>query len=467
MSKIILILAVAVLSGCMEVASLGKNTGDPLCPFGKAKKGLCLPTLPPPDTVVYPPPPPPDTVVHPPPPPPDTVVLPPPSSPPTGAAFIIGPQVPLGQSPWSFFDSNMVAKAKTHRDAALAAFAGNDGNVAYNAVYYDLALSLYVLNARTGDPTHLQYAQDVAAGWWELMPKTVAWASEPYGVAPRNASFGGLLLYAMSGGGTQALAFKDGNSTRQLTLWQWLTGYAREHYGIWLGPRLANQNLHFGVRDGAYTLQAVAWLAQVHPDATVRAEMRDKALRAARDYYARLQRADGGWYWDIDDGNGHTTAQPFMVGMLMEALTAVHQLTGDPATANAIVRGCDWMWTLGYEQQATTNLPNVRWRAMKYFVYNDGRVLTRTSAAQYGMPDGGIRDARQLNSTTIHAFGYAFKLTGDVKYRTQGDEIFAASYGKGQGPDADAYWALADYQAKEYNQSYRSGARYLAWRAGE
>jgi hypothetical protein len=397
-----------------------------------------------------------------------TVQAAPPLAPPPpnldARAFIIGPQVPLGQSPWPFFDNNMVGKAKTHRDAAIAALTGNDGNVAYLSVYYDLALSLYVLNARSGDPVHLQYAQDVAAAWWQRMPTTVAWASEPFQVAPRNASFGGLLLYAMSGGGTEALPFRDGTNTRQFTLWQWLTAYARDQYVIWIGRSLNGPNLWYGVRDGAYTLQAVTWLAQVHPDAAVRAEMRDMALRAARDYYARLQQADGGWYWDIDDGRGHTTAQPFMVGMLMEALIDVHRLTGDAAVGQAIVRGVDWMWDKGYEQQATTNMPNVRWRAMKYFVYNDGRVSTRTTAAAYGMQDGAIRDARQLNAVTIHAFGYAHQLTGDAKYRTQGDEIFAATFGKGQGPGADAYWGLADYQAKEYNQSYRSAARYLAWR---
>jgi hypothetical protein len=387
-----------------------------------------------------------------------------PGPPPPGASFIIGQQVSLGQSPWTFFDTNMSGKAKQYRDAALTAFAGNDGNVTYLAMYYDLALSLYVLHERSGDPEHLQYAQDVAAGWWQLMPKTVAWSSEPYQLAPRNASFGGLLLYAMSGGGTEALSFRDGSNTRQLTLWQWLTGYTRYQYQIWLGRSLNSPTLWFGVRDGAYTLQAMVWLAQAHPDAAVRAEMRDLALRAARDYYARLQQTDGGWYWDIDDGMGHTTAQPFMVGMLMEALIDVHRLTGDAAVGQAIVRGVDWMWTLGYEQQATTNLPNVRWRAMKYFVYNDGRVNTRTTASAYGMPDGAIRDARQLNATTIHAFGYAFQLTGDAKYRTQGDEIFAATFGKGQGPGADAYLGLADYQAKEYNQSYRSAGRYLFWR---
>jgi hypothetical protein len=381
-------------------------------------------------------------------------------------ALIIGPQVKLDASLWPFFDENMAAKAQQHRDAAVAAMKGNDGSVAMLSTYYDLALSLYALHARSGDPTHLEYARDVAAAWWDAMPGLVAWdPGDAFSIAPRNASVGGLLIYALEGGGTEQRSFDTWpNTTVDYDLWGWLTAYGRYHYNIWLERSLAYPELWFGVRDGAYTLLLMAHLSAVHPDAAVRAEFRENSLKAARDYYARLQRDDSGWYWDIDDGMGPVTAQPFMIGMLMEAMTTVHQLTGDEAVGQAIVRAADWLWEKGYEKQETTNLPGVHWRAMKYFVFSDGRVSQRESAAQYGMEDGGLRDARQLNATTVHTFGYAFKITGDQKHRERGDEIFAATYGKGRGPGADAYWGLADYQAKEYNQSYRSGGRYLALR---
>ncbi|MBA2660663.1 MAG: hypothetical protein H0U74_00085 [Bradymonadaceae bacterium] len=380
--------------------------------------------------------------------------------------FIIGPQVTLGTSLWPFFDENMAAKAKEHRDAAVAAMTGTDGDAALNSTYYDLALSLYALHARSSDPVHLEYARDVAAAWWESMPARVSWDKDnAFGISPRNASVGGLVLYAMEGGGTEERTFDTWeNTTVDYNLWGWLTDYARNHYFIWIERALDYPNLWFGVRDGAYTLLLMAHLAEVHPDEAVRAEFREKSLKAARDYYARLQHDDGGWYWDIDDEMGPVTAQPFMIGMLMEAMTAVHQLTADEAVGQAIVKAADWLWEKAYEQQETTNLAGVHWRAMKYFVFNDGRVYTRESAFEYGMEDGAIRDARQLNSTSVHTFGYAFLITGDVKYRERGDDIFSASYGKGRGPGSDAYWGLADFRTKEFNQSYRSGGRYLAWR---
>ena len=77
-----------------------------------------------------------------------------------------------------------------------------------------------------------------------------------------------------------------------------------------------------------------------------------------------------------------------------------------------------------------------------------------------------MRDARQLNPTTIHAWGYAYKLTGNAKYREQGDEVFASTFGKGQGPGADAYWGLADYQAKlvaSFIVALASDAKHAAW----
>jgi hypothetical protein len=83
-----------------------------------------------------------------------------------------------------------------------------------------------------------------------------------------------------------------------------------------------------------------------------------------------------------------------------------------------------------------------------------------------GWDTNGIREVRQLNPTTLHAFGYAYALTQDPKFRQWGDEIFAATYGKGQGPLADAYYGLADFREKEYNAAYRSAGRYLAWRLG-
>jgi uncharacterized protein YjdB len=389
-----------------------------------------------------------------------------PQAPANAVSFIIGPQVPLGQSPWRFFDDNLVAKARQHRDFAVAAIRGTDPDAAANAVYYDLALVLYTLAERSGDATHKQYAHDVAEAWWQTMPARVGWEPwrDPYSISPRNSSLGGLIIFALNGGGTAPLAFEQGAADSrkliQMTALQWVTEYTRYTYQNWLGARLTYPGLYFGLRDGAYVLLHTAWLANGHPDAAVRSEMRTKALAAARDYYARLQRADGGWYWTDGD---EEWSQPFMVGLLMEALVATHQLTGDAAVATAIVRGADWLWSVYDATTAVPERPEVRWRDVPYFAYPDHRPRGERHLAD-GWDTNTIREGRQLNSTIVHTFGYAFKLTGNSKYRTQGDEVFSSTFGNGQGTGADPFYNLADYRAKEFNQAYRSAGRYLRLR---
>src|SRR6185436_5678205 len=72
-----------------------------------------------------------------------------------------------------------------------------------------------------------------------------------------------------------------------------------------------------------------------------------------------------------------------------------------------------------------------------------------------------IIEARQLNATAISQFGYAFSITGDSRYRQWGDDIFDATYS-----GSDGYRGIAGYRGKEYDESYRSGGKYLAWRLG-
>jgi hypothetical protein len=130
----------------------------------------------------------------------------------------------------------------------------------------------------------------------------------------------------------------------------------------------------------------------------------------------------------------------------------------------------------------------VDWRGSWYFVfepgtplpsadgYNQGTeprygadgatVVQGTTRLRDGWDTNSIRDARQLNPESVHAFGYAYKITGDPQYLEWGDDIFSASFGKGRGPGADPYYSLADYIAKSYNQAYRSSGTYLARRLG-
>jgi hypothetical protein len=386
----------------------------------------------------------------------------PPQAPPSGGveypseavAFIAGPQLRSGNAanPWPWFDRNARAKGLEHGAAFPATPTNSDDYMLDN--YYDQGLVQYINYYRTGDARFRDYARKIADSWWRSR-----WIANGDGdvedLAPRQASLGGLMLRALDG---------------RPEMWPWITAYARAHYDIWLGLRLQSRVLHYGIRDGGYALTYVAWLARAHPDAAVRTEMREKGLRAARDYFARLQYPDGSWRWTEDPAETSTPfEQPFMVGMLMEGLIAVHLLTDDPTVRQAILRGVDHVYARGYRTDSFSAYGGGKYRGMWYFVFGPRCNPPAPGPCGEGEPmdyEDKIREVRQLNPLTLHAFGYAYKITGDAKYRTQGDEIFAATFGKGEGPGADRWYGLADFRPREYNQSYRTAGRYLAWRAG-
>jgi hypothetical protein len=192
----------------------------------------------------------------------------------------------------------------------------------------------------------------------------------------------------------------------------------------------------------------------------VRAEFQQKVLDSSHDYIIPSQQSDGSWRWGDASGvwQGYGT-QPFHVGLLLEGLIAVHRLTGDERVARSIIKGTEAMYLQGYN-------PN-KWRAMYYVVH--GAMGTYqcepgcgAAAGAFPPSDAGqVAEARQLNATCIHAFGYAYLLSDDQKFRRWGDEVLDATFGR-----RDAYRGLAWSRPKEYDESYRAGGHYLAWRLG-
>jgi hypothetical protein len=387
--------------------------------------------------------------------------------------FILGPQVPVGAHPWPWFDETQVAGAELWAQAYLQNKSGGSD-------YYDLAHVLYQLHARSGDPKHLQLAHDVALEGWLRMPDSSAWPSKPsaFAIAPRSAPIAGLVLLALSDDTVPALTFynkSDPSFSETWTLWDWLAQFARRQYPSWLGLRLDNDGLWAGIRDGGMLLHYIAILAKAHPEQAVREEMRQMALDAAKKYYARLQWPDGSWRWNPGD---HVDAtQPFMTGLLLEALIAVHQLTGDEDVAQAIVKGTEAVYRDMYDQNPVPFdlLPGVKVRAVHYIVYGDKcqPIIGPQAGCGNNFDDSGgsgtahnkLRVVRLRNSLVVHAFGYAARLTQDEKFCSWGDDLFSATYGDDVGPGADGHVGLAESnKGKEYIQSFRSAGRYLGWR---
>lgn len=318
-------------------------------------------------------------------------------------------------------------------------------NLSEGPNYYDFGLAAYGLYYRTGDPRFLDCARKVTDSWWASLPIDNGRSTDYGAYAPRQVSLSGLMLRALDG---------------RPEIWPWVVDYTRNQFDIWVGSRISNASLWFGVREGGYLLLYATQIAATHPDTAIRAEFREKALNAAVNYYARLQQADGSWRWIDDTTSGFKDGeQPFQIGILNEGMIAVHRLTGNEVVKNAILK------SVNHEFQKSYN-PN-GWRGLYYLIYgawNSG-VSCATGCGAVANPwpaanPSDVSDARQLNATTIHQYGYAFVLTGDLKYKQWGDEIFDATYS-----GTDGFRGYASSRAKEYNESYRSGGKYLAWRS--
>lgn len=105
-----------------------------------------------------------------------------------------------------------------------------------------------------------------------------------------------------------------------------------------------------------------------------------------------------------------------------------------------------------------------------------GRVLWY---AMHGNPDdhastegNDVRNNRQTNVEANQLFGWLYKRDADPFWLTAGDEIFASSWGHGQGPNTDPYEGgqdiyfafLPNGRGKEYDQGHRTAAMYLGYR---
>ena len=354
--------------------------------------------------------------------------------------------------------------------------------------YYDFGQIAYINYYRTGDQRFLDCARKVTDSWWsqpivDYGKNLISVSGDS--LAPRSISLNGLMLRALDG---------------RPEMWPWITDYARYQFNGWVevptgwaekDPTTAP--LYFGVRDGGLMLLYAANLAAVHPDAAIRAEFKPKVLRSAVNYYAALQKPDGSYRWNVDgDGGFQGSEQPFMIGLLNEGMIAAHQLTGDDRVKAAILKSVE------HERQFSYN---PTYRAMYYYIHGvsnhcgvpkagsttgetcwlladtpihlAGSSTFQHAFKAFSFEKGGgnaagqfpptdpnlVIEARQLNATAISQFGYAYVISGDPEFKTWGDEIFDATYS-----GRDGYRGLANARGKEYNEAYRSGGRYLAWR---
>src|SRR2546430_13361390 len=375
-------------------------------------------------------------------------------------------------SPWSFAPIRS-AKADTyHQDAAR----GWNYDRYYDSSYYDLALTEYIAFYRTEDPAFLSYGRKMADALWRSPYIDFGTITQgPNHLPPRSQAFAGLML--------RALDVKP-------EYWDYLYREVRSTFDNWLKWRRDNPTLYYDIREDGYAQLYAVMLARVLPDqyplyadgtlkpstgmaidgAPKRAALLADTEDIAVNFFGRLQRADGSWRWDISDEHVVNTEQPFMIGLYMESAVLLHQLTTKAAVKaslrDQITRACMHLYRDAYRgTEVVRDMPQYRWRGMFYFWGGGTTANPLAYAHGQGEPAtqgdrGMISQVRHLNSTVHHAFGYAYVITKDRAFLTMGDEIFGASFGDA----TDTLRNLAYVGGKEYDMTYRSSGRYLAWR---
>ena len=285
--------------------------------------------------------------------------------------------------------------------------------------YYDLALTLYTIYYRTGDPYWLNKARSVAQMWRDsvhnanmaLCRRGVPGACAN-AIAPRGASTLGLAILAVENNDAAAKA---------IVHQQGVFMQALQYPTVW-----------FDGRENGYTL--MIFLANHLLGFT---EF-DASAAALLNLILNQQQPTGEWTSLAPDASGNwniPVVMNYMNGILAEALIMYDRAIGDPRIQPAIKKWADWAW-------ATQWVP-----AAQGFRYANRVVPDWTDTTPYP----------NLNGLFLPAWGYLYAKTGDANYLTQGNQILSGMlYAPGGG-------ANGIYNVKQFDQMFRSSSRFLGY----
>lgn len=385
--------------------------------------------------------------------------------------FILGPQAPVTDS---WFDQTQISMAK--KLGAMCPPVPPTDPTALNEYvlhlqYYDLPASEYIVYKKTSDTLFRDYARNAADSWWKHPEwigegKVKLWETQGSATpAPRHAGIGGLILRALDG---------------RPEFWDWIVGYTRWNFDIWLKSRINNPALHVGVREGAFMLQYGIWIVVALPDsypnaAAIRSQFLADVEAVAKDYFGRLQKDDGSWRWDDfdakDPDDGGTLVgitQPFQIGLLLCALIDVHRLTANStvkeSVKNQILKGCRHLYADGpYRKDEPIPYDPSKRRRSFWYLYHGGTSVNPTRFEKGGGSYPGnniteIQDERQAIGPVVAAYGYAYLISGDAFFKTAGDELWDSAYGA-----TDGIRNFFNTDGKGYNQNARRAGSYPVW----
>lgn len=400
--------------------------------------------------------------------------------------------------------TNYAQATNATREFHTAAGAGGD-YVASDR--YDMARTFYVQYHRSGLTKWRTLARKVADSWWlspHILNGTVTGGGD---FLPNyNSVVTGWIMRAMDSKPERWDYLYRTNTTRyDLWVWQY------RNVGGWAGLLAdgVTTGLKWDGRDSGWPHLWFAQLVFVTPDsydlygngtnaASTGSETYTSGERSAdivksdeglTGYWDRLQGTDGSWRWD-DNESHFATTQPFMVGIVLEAIAKAHQLSANgtvKTTALATLKdGIDYLDSIYYDTTVVSNWAalgapqQVFVRGMPYLSHGGDSA----GGTQYEQPhtfsfdhltegSGSVRNIRLANSFVLVGTGYYYSQTMTTSYKTFGDNVLDSVWGGGSfvtggASDDGIQWFgtsdnLADKE-KDYSEAYNSAAAYLALR---
>jgi hypothetical protein len=339
-------------------------------------------------------------------------------------SLIFWEQKPLGQTGFPAWDQKQLNNYSRIATIGTAQCVRDDQ-------YYDAITTTYELYARTGTLTHL-----VNARRWALHHRRDQIYLSGTSIGhPRCA--GGYLnntRYTFPQGLIQDF-FMFGDEEARNVSGIVVDNFYMPHADSWY-YKAPNTRGFWTEREAAFSLIGILAHYEGTGNVVYMNRVRDRVASLHRMQVDNGRRAWVHNMYDHDPSEGCPTSDygssPWMSGLLLEAIIKYHKLTNDPVARDSILMAVD---DLRLRYLATGNYPGVSFVYLGCSVYDDG------------MPD--------LDNLISHAFGYAYRLTGNQTYRTIGTSIFNTSV---------AYAFTGSH--KHYNQQFRSSGHFPAYISG-
>jgi len=337
-------------------------------------------------------------------------------------SLIFGEQKPLGQTGFPAWDSKQVNSFYRIETIGTAACASTDQ-------YYDSITTAYQLYARTGDLRYMAVARR-----WALHHRRDQIYLDGASVGRGRCSDNGKTRYTFPQGLVQDFfMFGDEEARRVsgLIVDNFYMNHGASNY--YMAP---NSRGFFTEREPAFALIGI----MAHYEATGNPVYLDRVrTRIASLHRMQTENSRRAWVhnlYDHDPSEGCSASDygssPWMSGLLLEGIVRYHELTSDTVARGSILVPVD---ALPARYLATRSQAGASFVYLGCPVYRDGQ------------PD--------LDNLIAHAYGYAYRLTGDVSYRTLGTSIFNTAVNVG-----------ATSSAKHYDQQFRSSGHFPAYISG-